>query len=106
MQNGFIEVTATHSPLAFMYALVQATVTLNGQTVRRGWGTHVLEVQPGQHFVAVSYPWIFGDMGVNSATVDVRAGEIVRIHYTARLLRFLPGKMRVEEPIPSARVVK
>jgi hypothetical protein len=37
---------------------------------------------------------------------DRTEGELTRIAYRVGEIRYLPGKIRVEEPIPSARVVK
>src|SRR5690348_8106917 len=107
MEQGTIEVTAAYSPLAFLYAIVKATIEIDGVVVRRGWGTHAIEVAPGKHEIAVSYPWlpVARRAGLNTVAVDVHAGELVRVHYTARLARFLPGKLRVEPTVPSARVV-
>lgn len=107
MEQGTIEVTAAFSPLAFLYAIVKATIEIDGQVVRRGWGTHAIEVAPGRHEVSVSYPWMpmARRAGLNTVAVDVHAGEIVCVHYTARLMRFLPGKLRVDPAVPAARVV-
>jgi hypothetical protein len=55
----------------------------------------------------VSYPWLPASRRTNAATVtvEVSAGRTVRVRYTARLLQFLPGKLRVDERLPEARVV-
>ena len=105
---GTIEVTATCLPFAFLYAVVKATIQVDGKVVARGWGTHSIEVAPGQHVVEVSYPWLpmARRTALGTATVDVGPGETVRVRYTARLLQFLPGKMQVEAPIPRAQVVR
>lgn len=108
MNAATIEVTASCLPFAFVYAVVKATIQVDGKVVARGWGTHAIEVEPGEHVVEVSYPWlpVARRTALAKATVDVRAGETVRVHYAARLLQFLPGKMRVEAAIPRAQVVR
>ena len=87
---------------------VKATIQVDGKVVARGWGTHSIEVEPGLHVVEVSYPWlpVARRNALATATVEVRPAETVCVHYTARLLQFLPGEIRVEAPIPSARVVR
>ena len=107
MEPGTIEVTAGYSPLAFVYAIVKATIELDGRVVRRGWGTHAIEVAPGRHELAVSFPWlpVARRACPSSVAVEVHPGEIVRVHYTARLSQLLPGKLRVEPAVPGARVV-
>jgi len=107
METGVVEVTTSHSPLAFIYALVQTTIEIDNRVERRPWGTHRFEVAPGEHTIAVSYPWVFDRRcGRNSVTVTVRAGETARIAYRAPLIRYLPGKITTEDPIPRARVVR
>ena len=105
---GTIEVTARYSPLAFFYAIVRATIEVDGVVARRGWGTHAIGVTPGQHVVAISYPWLplARKAGLNSVTVDVSEGETVRVHYTASVIRMIPGRIRVDERVPAARVVE
>ena len=106
--RGTIEITAKFSVLAFMYAIVKATVEVDGAVAARGWGTHRIEVEPGAHVVQVSYPWLplARRAGRNDVTVEVAANETVQVVYTARLMRYLPGKIEVSERFPSARVVK
>jgi hypothetical protein len=105
---GTIEVTASCLPFAFMYAVVRATIQVDGKVVARGWGTHSIAVEPGQHLVEVSYPWLpkARRIALAAATVQVAAGETVRVRYKPRVLQFLPGKIRVEAPIPRARLVR
>ena len=107
MEQGTIEVTAAYSLLSLVYAIVKATIEIDGIVVRRGWGTHAIDVAPGRHEVAVSFPWlpIARRACLSSVAVEVHAGEIVRVHYTARFSQLLPGKLRVEPAVPSARVV-
>src|ERR1039457_524718 len=53
-----IEVTVTHSPLAFIYRFFTPTIEINGSKERRPWGVHVFTLPPGDYEVSVSYPWI------------------------------------------------
>jgi hypothetical protein len=39
-----VELTITHSPLAFIYRLFVPTVTINGTKERRPWGVHTIEL--------------------------------------------------------------
>lgn len=104
---GTIELTTSYSPLDFLYALVKTTIELDGEAERRPWGTHRFEVEPGEHTIAVSYPWLFDRRcGRSSVTVSVQAGATTHIEYRVGLIRFLPGKITTEAPIPPARVIK
>jgi hypothetical protein len=107
MENGTIEVTAQHSALAFLYALFKPNIEIDGQLEKRPWGTHAFEVAPGRHTVEVSYPWLFAPKcGKNSVEVNVSAGETVRVRYKAPPVRYVPGKIVVDDPVPPARVVR
>jgi hypothetical protein len=107
METGTIEVTAQHSALAFIYALFRPNVEIDGRLEKRPWGTHAFEVPAGHHTVEVSYPWLFAPKcGKNSVEVDVRAGETVRVRYNAPPIRYVAGKITVDDPVPSARVVR
>ena len=92
-----VEVTAAHSPLAFIYELFTPTITINGQHYRRPWGTHTFEIPPGDYKISVSYPWLFSpECGKSTVHISLRLGETKRVRYRAGLIRYLPGKMIVE----------
>jgi hypothetical protein len=58
-------------------------------------------VAAGRHLVAVSYPWLFmRECGRNKATVDVQAGESMRVSYRPWFVRFVPGRIRIESAEP------
>ena len=102
-----MEIATSHSPLAFIYALTKTTIEIDDELRRRPWGTHRFEVAPGEHTIAISYPWLFARRcGRSSVTVTVRAGETTHVAYRVGLIRFLPGKITIDDPIPSARVVR
>jgi hypothetical protein len=107
MEMGTIEVTAAHSALAFIYALFRPNIEIDGKLEKRPWGTHAFEVTAGPHKVEVSYPWLFSPKcGRSSVEVNVAVGEIVRVRYKAPPVRYVPGMITVDDPIPSARVVR
>jgi len=92
-----VEVTAAHSPLAFIYAFFTPTIAIDGQRYRRRWGTHSFDLSPGNHEISVSYPWIFSsECGKNTVQIALRAGETRQVIYRAGLIRYLPGKITVK----------
>jgi len=102
-----IEVTIGHSPLAFLYRLFRPNVRLDGELHRGRWGAQDFTVAPGRHTVEVSYPWLFTpECGRNGVVVDVLPGEVKRVIYRAGIIRFVPGRIRVEDALPEARVVR
>ena len=106
MEHGVIEVTASHSPFAFIYSLFKANIEIDGTLEKRSWGTHPFEVAPGTHKVEVSYWWLFNNRcGKNSVEVTLAAGQTIRVRYEAGLVRYVPGTITVEGPLPTARIV-
>jgi hypothetical protein len=93
--SSCIEVTVTHNVLAFFYKAFTPTVTINGKKERKPWGTHSFALPPGDYEVAISYPWIIRECGKNSVRFSLAQGETKRVRYCARLIRFIPGTIRV-----------
>ena len=101
-----LEITVKYSPFAFIYALFRPNIVINGALERKPWGTHRFELAPGQYRIAISYPWLFSsECGKNSVDLALREGDVKRICYTARMIRFIPGKLTVEDAIPVARML-
>jgi hypothetical protein len=90
-----IEVTVAHNILAIFYKAFTPTVAINNKKERKTWGTHSFSVPPGDYEVAVSYPWIVSECGKNSVRFSLVPGETKRVHYCARLIRFIPGAISV-----------
>jgi hypothetical protein len=103
---GTIEITTAYPAIAFFYGLVQPNYIIEGHIEKRPWGTHAFAVAPGHHRVEVSYPWVLvRHAGRAHVEVDVAEGETVRLRYKANAMRYLPGKLTVEGPLPQARIV-
>lgn len=105
MELGTLDVTASHSPLAFWLPLVKVSIAIDGKIGERRWGIHSFQVPPGEHVIRIFY-WapIYGRASENSITVTIVADEVVRIHYRAGPWRFVAGKIAVER-LPVARIV-
>jgi hypothetical protein len=96
-----IEVVTSYPPYAFFYGALTPTIQIDHDRVRRPWGASTFVVSPGRHLVAVSYPWVFmRECGRNTVTIDVHAGEMMRVSYRPWLVRFVPGRIRVESAQP------
>jgi hypothetical protein len=94
--SSSIEVTVTHSPLAFFYRLFTPTIEINGTKERRAWGVHLFTLPPGPYEISVSYPWLFSpECGKNTIKVALESGQAKKVNYRAGLIRYLPGKMTV-----------
>jgi len=92
-----IEVTVTHSALAFIYHFFTPTVQINETKERTPWGVHLFALSPGDYEVSVSYPWLFSpECGKNSVRVRLEAGQTRKVKYRAGLIRYLPGKISAD----------
>ncbi|MDB4953965.1 MAG: hypothetical protein JWO36_1534 [Myxococcales bacterium] len=99
-----LQVVTSYSPLAFFYAFFKPNIALNGRLEKRPWGTQMFDVPPGDYLVEISYPWLFSaECGKNSLRLVLRPGAVARVTYRAGLIRYLPGKIRLDDPIPVAR---
>ena len=94
-RTASVEVTVTHNPFAVFYKLFTPTIDINGMKERRPWGIHRFLLAPGEYKIAVSYPWIIQECGRNSLQLTLAAGETRKVRYSARLIRFLPGSIKV-----------
>ena len=93
-ESASIEVTVTHSALAFIYRLFKPTIEINGNKERKPWGVHRFALSPGFYEVSISYPWIFApECGKNTVWISLEDGELRKIKYRAGLIRYLPGKI-------------
>ena len=92
-----ISVTTRVFPLAFLLLLFKTTVTIDGTPNVLRWGEHFFPVAPGTHSVYVTFKYLFGDMGGNGVTVEVPAGQVVRVHYRSPWLVFLKGRITIDQ---------
>ena len=89
-----IEVTVAHPRLAFIYRFFTPTIEINGKKERRPWGVHLYALPPGDYEIAVSYPWIMDqECGKNSVRIRLEDGQSRKVKYTARYIRYIPGKI-------------
>ena len=96
----------SHSPLAFIYALFKPNIVINGRLERRPWGVHTYTLPAGKYLLELSYPWMFSsECGKNSVEVVLRPGDRKHIRYHARMIRYWPGKITVEDSLPIARAL-
>lgn len=101
-----LEIVTSHPAFAYFYKTIQPNVRLDDELHGAPWGTSFLDVAPGVHTVAISYPWLVREAGRATVTVTLQPGETKRVRYHARMIRFIPGKISVEDSLPEARVVQ
>src|SRR6185295_1351166 len=97
-QDGTIKVSVAYPRFAFVYRLFTPTIEINGHKERKKWGTHAYRLPPGAYSVSVSYPWLLSpECGKNSVVLELKAAQIRKVEYTARYIRYLPGKISVQD---------
>ena len=101
-----LEIVTSHATLAYFYKALQPNVRLDDELHAAPWGTSYFDVAPGTHTVSISYPWLVQECGRATVTVTLAPGETRRVRYHARMIRFVPGKISVDDPLPEARTVR
>jgi hypothetical protein len=75
------------------------TATLDGQPYRLPWGEHFIPLEPGQHQLQMSYPWLRRfQAGKAAARFNIAPDQVVRASYRAPnsvLVAFRPGTLRL-----------
>ena len=83
----------------------RTTVTIDGQRRELPWGEHFFPLEPGQHQVQVSYPYLrLSRAGKASIQVHVAPDQVIQASYQAPksvFVAFLPGKLTIAPPAQS-----
>lgn len=90
-----IELTAKHSPLAWLLYFTKLTVSVDGNAQVLNWGTHSFDTSPGTHKLEVSFGYLGKQRGPAALDVPVTDGQLTRVSYSAPWLMTAPGKMRI-----------
>ena len=96
-----INVIAKIIPLGFLLYLFPPRVEIDGGPAQKiRWSENPIQVPPGQHTVAVYFPymWIIRRAGEAQISVNVAEGQTAVVRYRAPWLVFLAGKIRAESP--------
>jgi hypothetical protein len=81
--------------LQFLLLFFKTRVVIDGSLTVQKWGTNLFPVAPGIHHVAISFNYIFGEVGKNAVMVDVPAGQTVVVNYRSPFWVFMKGNIRV-----------
>jgi hypothetical protein len=91
-----LEFEVSHAALAFFYEAFTPTVTINDRKESMPWGLHFFDLAPGNYTVSASYPWLFmKECGKGTVQLRLDGGDVVKVIYEARMIRYVPGKMTV-----------
>jgi hypothetical protein len=94
--SAVIEVTASHMPGSVAQDLVNPTIEVDGEPRQGTWGLNTLSVSAGQHTLKAYHPWlVFRQAYASSTTVDVAAGQTVRLGWHTGAAAFRPGAWSV-----------
>jgi hypothetical protein len=94
-----INVIAKITPLGFLLYLFPPRVEIDGGPAQKiKWSQNSIQVPPGQHRVAVYFPymWVIRRAGEAAVDVNVAEGQTATVRYRAPWLVFLTGKISAE----------
>lgn len=95
-ETATIEVTASHMPGSVAQEMVKPTIEVDGEPREGIWGVNTLVVSPGQHTIKAYHKWlVFKKAYASSTTVDVAAGQTVRLEWHTGSAAFRPAKWKV-----------
>lgn len=90
--TAVIEVMASHMPGSVAQDLVNPTIEIDGEPRQGNWGLNTLTVSAGQHTLKAYHPWlVFRQAYASSTTVDVAAGQTVKLGWRTGAAAFRPG---------------
>jgi hypothetical protein len=99
-------VVTSYPSLEFLYSVVTPNIVIDERLSQRPWGTHEFQLAAGEHMIAISYPWLlWRRCGEARVRLELRPGETRIVRYSARIIRFIPGRIRVDDPLPQARML-
>ena len=90
-----IELSASHTPLAWLLYFTKLTVSVDGTAQKLPWGSHVLPATPGSHRLEVSYGYLGKQRGPASIDVPVADGGLTNVSYSTPPWMFAKGTLRI-----------
>jgi hypothetical protein len=94
MSTG-IELSAKHTPLAWLLYFTKLTVSIDGKAQVLTWGTHVIPTTASPHKMEVSYGYLGKQRGPAALDVPVVDGQVTRVSYTTPPWMFAKGKLNI-----------
>ena len=92
-----VEVLTEFRPLAFIYGLCPVFAVINGVEVPSTWGAQFFPLTPGQYSIgAFTNYMFFSRCGLNSIPVELYAGQVVRVTWTAPAFTFMKGPIQAQ----------
>lgn len=89
-----LQVETTFFPLAFILNAVTPNIEIDGVVHKRKWGWAAFDLEPGEHTVEVSFPYMGPKTGKAKVTVTITSpDEVVAYKYTAPMIMFMDGSM-------------
>lgn len=93
---GTIEVTISHMAGSVAQEAATPIIEVDGQPQNGVWGLNVLTVAPGTHTLTAHHRWlVFPKAYKSSTTVEVAAGQVLRLEWKTGAAAFSAGKWTV-----------
>lgn len=95
--GGQLEITTGFFFLAWILFLITPTIEINRQPQKRAWGTHLIDLPPGQYELTVSFRYLFIERcGAATAHVPIYPGQATVVKYEAPWFMFSAGTMTIQ----------
>jgi hypothetical protein len=92
-----IEVTLAHLPSSVAQEAATPIIEVDGEPRNGMWGVNTLAVPPGRHTLTAHHRWLlFPKAYKSSTTVDVAAGQVLRLEWRTGAAAFGKGTWTVQ----------
>jgi hypothetical protein len=89
-----LKLELTLFPLSLPLYLYQPEVVVGDHAQHLDWGKHEASLPAGEVEVRIFIPVLGSPLMVAEHTLQIEAGEVVKLRYTAPIAFFLPGQLR------------
>ena len=91
-----LEIKLGFFPLAFFLFACTPVIEINGEKNQRSWGSHIFEVNSGQHNIKIYFPYLgMSECGANEVTIDVHDGVKRKVSYYMWPWMFAKGTINI-----------
>lgn len=96
LKKGKLEIKTGFFGLAWFLHFVTPVIEINGQRVKKPWGTSYFELEPGNYTVKIYFSYfVMSQCGANQVSVKLDEGQSKMISYKMPPWMLAKGKMTV-----------
>lgn len=96
LKKGKLEIKTGFFALAWFLHFVTPVIEINGQRIKKAWGTSYFDLEPGTYTVKIYFSYfMMSQCGANQVSVKLEEGQSKLIRYNMPPWMLAKGKMTV-----------